>query len=29
VDPKWITVDEEPSGPWGARATPTPMVRSE
>jgi len=27
VDPKWITVDEEPTGPWGARVTPTPMVQ--
>ena len=29
VDPKWITVDVEPTGPWGDRATPTPMVVSE
>ncbi len=29
VDPKWITVDVEPSGPWGAQATPTPMVKRE
>jgi hypothetical protein len=29
VDPKWITVDVEPTGPWGDRATPTPMVKSE
>lgn len=29
VDPKWITVDVEPTGPWGALATPTPMVKSE
>lgn len=28
VDPKWITVDEVPTGPWGTRATPTPMVKS-
>ena len=27
VDPKWITIDEEPTGAWGARATPTPVVR--
>ena len=26
VDPKWITVDVEPDGPWGAVETPTPMV---
>jgi hypothetical protein len=26
VDPKWITVDVEPDGPWGAVSTPTPMV---
>ena len=26
VDPKRITVDEEPSGPWVTRATPTPIV---
>jgi hypothetical protein len=29
VDPKWIEVDEEPTGAWGARATPTPMVRTK
>jgi hypothetical protein len=29
VDPKWITVDVEPTGAWGAFATPTPMVKSE
>jgi hypothetical protein len=29
VDPKWITVDVAPTGPWGERATPTPMVRGE
>jgi len=29
VDSKWITVDVEPTGPWGDRATPTPMVRGE
>jgi hypothetical protein len=29
VDPKWITVDVEPTGPWGDLATPTPMVNSE
>ena len=29
VDPKWITVDVEPTGPWGALATPTPMVKGE
>ena len=28
VDPKWITVDLEPSEPWGGLATPTPVVRS-
>jgi hypothetical protein len=27
VDPKWITVDEEPTGPWVTRATPTPLVQ--
>ena len=27
VDPKWITVDEAPTGPWGSRATPTPVVK--
>lgn len=27
VDPKWIAVDVEPTGPWGALATPTPVVR--
>lgn len=26
VDPKWITVDVEPDGAWGAVATPTPVV---
>jgi hypothetical protein len=26
VDPKWITVDVEPDGGWGAVATPTPVV---
>jgi hypothetical protein len=26
VDPKWITVDVEPDGPWGAVSTPTPVV---
>jgi hypothetical protein len=26
VDPKWITVDVEPDGPWGEVATPTPVV---
>jgi hypothetical protein len=26
VDPKWITVDVEPDGPWGAKKTPTPVV---
>jgi hypothetical protein len=26
VDPKWIAVDVEPSGAWGAVATPTPVV---
>ena len=29
VDPKWITVDVAPTGPWGERATPTPMVRGD
>jgi hypothetical protein len=28
VDPKWIEVDEQPTGAWGARATPTPMVQA-
>ncbi len=27
TNPKWITVQVEPDGPWGARATPTPMVK--
>jgi hypothetical protein len=27
VDPKWITVDEAPSGAWVTRATPTPLVQ--
>lgn len=27
VDPKWITVDEEPTGAWVTRATPTPLVQ--
>jgi hypothetical protein len=26
VDPKWITVDEDPSGSWVGRETPTPVV---
>jgi hypothetical protein len=26
VDPKWITVDESPTGPWVDRVAPTPMV---
>ena len=26
VDPKWITVDETPTGAWVSRATPTPLV---
>jgi hypothetical protein len=26
VDPKWITIDEEPTGSWMARATPTPLA---
>jgi hypothetical protein len=29
VDPKRITVDEEPTGPWIARATPTPLVKGQ
>jgi hypothetical protein len=29
VDPKWITIDETPTGAWLARATPTPLVRQE
>jgi hypothetical protein len=29
VDPKWITVDETPTGAWVTRATPTPMVRGD
>lgn len=29
VDPKWINVDEAPTGPWGTRATPTPMVKDD
>ncbi|MBN1937325.1 MAG: hypothetical protein JW934_21890 [Anaerolineae bacterium] len=29
ADPKWITVLVEPDGPWGARATPTPMVETK
>ncbi len=28
VDPKWITVLVEPDGPWGAKVTPTPMVKN-
>jgi hypothetical protein len=28
VDPKWITIDVEPDGPWGAVATPTPVVNA-
>jgi hypothetical protein len=28
VDPKWITVDVEPDGAWGAVATATPMVKT-
>jgi hypothetical protein len=27
VDPKWITIDESPTGAWGGRATPTPLVQ--
>jgi hypothetical protein len=26
VDAKWIGVDVEPDGPWGAKETPTPVV---
>jgi len=29
VDPKWITVDEEPTGAWVTRATPTPLVQGK
>jgi hypothetical protein len=29
VDPKWITVDEEPTAPWAGRETPTPVVKGE
>jgi hypothetical protein len=29
VDPKWINVDEAPTGPWGTRATPTPIVKGD
>jgi hypothetical protein len=29
VDPKWITVDEAPTGAWVTRATPTPLVRGK
>jgi hypothetical protein len=29
VDPKWITVDESPTGAWVARATPTPVVSGD
>lgn len=27
IDSKWITIEEEPTGPWVARATPTPIVQ--
>ena len=29
VDPKWITVDEAPTGAWVTRATPTPLVQGK
>ncbi len=29
VDAKWITVEVPPDGPWGFRATPTPMVKGK
>jgi hypothetical protein len=29
ADPKWITILVEPDGPWGQKATPTPMVKTD
>ncbi|MBN1579205.1 MAG: hypothetical protein JXA89_00775 [Anaerolineae bacterium] len=29
ADPKWITVEVEPDGPWGQKETPTPMIKTD